>query len=181
MSRQSLRSEKIFKIKKLKKWTTEEDEIIKNMTLQKTRKKWKNIKELLTKKSAVDCIARYKTTCFNQGKWTPEEDKVLLKFHSVLGNNWAAISRLIKVRNWKQVRDRYTNHLDPDICQESFSQKEDELVSKLHQVYGTRWSLYLQYMANRTADQIKNRFNSTIKRKIKSLNTSTSTVSHKVF
>ncbi len=181
MTRHPFTSEKIFEIKKIKKWTEEEDNILKKMTLGKNRKNWKNITKNLLGKSVLDCIARYRMICFNQGKWTSEEDEKLLKFHNILGNNWAAISRLIKVRNWKQIRDRYTNHLDPNVSLKSFSPDEDEMVFKLHNIYGAKWKLYTKSLPNRTADQIKNRFYSTIKRKISSLNTSSSSISNKVF
>ncbi len=160
------KSKKIFEIQKIKKWTEEEDKILKKMTFQKNRKNWKNISKFLPG---------------NHGKWTPEEDKNLIKFQNLLGNNWATISRLIKVRNWKQIRDRYTNHLDPDISKKTFSHEEDETVFKKYPILGTRWSRYTKYIPKRTADQIKNRFNSTIKRKIQSLYTSSSSVRNKSY
>jgi len=175
------KSKKIFEIQKIKKWTEEEDKILKKMTFQKNRKNWKNISKFLPGKSCLDCMARYRMTCFNHGRWTPEEDQNLIKFHNLLGNNWATISRLIKVRYWKQIRDRYTNHLDPDISKKTFSHEEDETVFKKYPILGTRWSLYTKYIPKRTADQIKNRFNSTIKRKIQSLYTSSSSVRNKSY
>ena len=161
------KSEKIFKIRKIKTWSRQEDELIKEMILNRKRKSWTSIIKLMNKKSSLDCIARFKSICFNRGKWTPEEDEVLLKYYSVLGGNWAAISKLMKVRNWKQVRDRYTNHLDPQISQNSFSDDEDLRIYQLHQIYKNKWSSYIKHLPHRTADKIKNRFNSSIRRKIK--------------
>jgi hypothetical protein len=161
-------SEKIFKVKKIKTWSEREDEILKKMTKNTKRKNWAKIVPFLRRKTISDCISRYKTICFNQGPWSLEEDQALLKFHSVLGNNWSLISRMIKVRNWKQVRDRYINHLDPRVVHGTFSPKEDEKVYELYQILGNNWSFYLAHLPDRTADQIKNRFNSTIKQRLKS-------------
>ncbi len=163
----SEKSEKIFKIRKIKTWTKQEDELIKEMIHNRKRKSWISIIKQMNKKSSLDCIARFKSTCFNRGRWTSQEDEVLLKYYSVLGGNWAAISKLMKIRNWKQVRDRYTNHLDPQISQDVFSPDEDLMIYHLHQIYGNRWSAYIDHLPHRTADKIKNRFNSSIRRKIK--------------
>lgn len=159
-------NQKIFEVTKIKKWGQKEDEILITKTKNRKRKNWVKILPLLKGKTISDCVARYKNICFNHGKWSKEEDETLLKFHSLLGDNWAVISNLMKVRNWKQIRDRYLNNLNPKVIQDTFSEKEDLKIFELYPSLGTKWSSYLPNFPDRTADQIKNRFNSTIKRKI---------------
>jgi hypothetical protein len=64
----------------------------------------------------------------------------------------------------KQIRDRYTNYLDPAICKSKFSTEEDFQILQLHNKYGNKWILIKQFVPGRSGDCIKNRFNSSIKR-----------------
>jgi hypothetical protein len=150
---------------KKKVWSEEEDKKIKNVPLINNRKMWSEIIPQLNNKTAQDCISRYKATCFNRGKFTPEEDNKLLKIHSELGHDWAQISRRMGSRNWKQVRDRYMNYLDPNINQKPFTISEDVLIFDIFEICGSKWKLYPKFMPGRTPDIIKNRYNSSIKGK----------------
>ena len=154
-----------MKSKYNKIWSLEEDALIKEMSLCPDRKSWKNIIHRMNNKSVHECISRYKALCFKRGRWSSEEDQELLKLQQEYGNDWATIARRMKARNWKQVRDRYLNYLDPSISNEGFSIEEDILIYDLYTKLGSQWKLYTPYLPGRTADKIKNRYNSSIKNK----------------
>ena len=42
-------------------------------------------------------------------------------------------------RTWKQLRDKYTNYLRPDINKDDWSIEEDQKILKLISEHGTKW------------------------------------------
>jgi hypothetical protein len=151
-------------------WSLEEDALIKEISLCPDRKNWKNIIHRMNNKSVHECISRYKSICFKRGRWSNEEDQELIELQQDLGSDWAAIARSMKARNWKQVRDRYLNYLDLSISNGAFSIDEDILIYDLYEKLGNQWKLYSSHLPGRTADKIKNRYNSSIKNKELTIN-----------
>lgn len=47
--------------------------------------------------------------------WTEEEDREVLMLVKKGGKNWNTISKVLKTKNGKQIRERYINKLDPGI------------------------------------------------------------------
>jgi hypothetical protein len=70
----------------------------------------------------------------------------------------------MKSRNGKQIRDRFINILDPEIKKGKFTDEEDDKLIKLYMKNGPRWAYISNFFPNRTADMIKNRFHSSIKK-----------------
>ena len=79
--------------------------------------------------------------------------------------NWTTISKYIANRTGKQCRERYFNQLNPIINKQKFTKEEDQIILQSHQQFGNRWSKIKQFLPGRTDNQIKNRFNSFLKRK----------------
>ena len=61
-------------------------------------------------------------------------------------------------RTWKQIRDKYLNYLRPGINKDEWSLAEDMRILELLKRHGTKWKLIQLEMANRTDNQIKNRY-----------------------
>jgi len=100
----------------------------------------------------------------NKGTWTDEEDQLLNKMvleHGAKG--WNFISSVLPGRLGKQCRERWHNHLDPNIVKEKWTLEEDKNLMRLYNLYGKKWSLIAKYMSGRTDNTIKNRFNSALK------------------
>lgn len=74
-------------------------------------------------------------------------------------------------RSAKQCRERWHNHLDPDIKKEPISHEEEIQIFKLHQKYGNKWAQISNEMPGRTDNAIKNQFHSILRKQVKKINT----------
>ena len=162
--------EKIFLIKKVinqKKWTKEEDLDLINLVQNYKGKKWKEVASYFHNKTPLQCFSRYKRIKpgINKGTWKKDEDNLIISLIEKYGKSWSKISKIIQTRNGKQIRDRYTNVLAPNINKNKFSVEEDNLLIQLYQKFGPKWSKIHTYFKNRTTDMIKNRFHSSLKKK----------------
>jgi hypothetical protein len=158
----------IRKIKNQKKWTKEEDQQLISLAEKYSEKHWKEISKLFNKKNALQCFSRYKRIKpgIIKGSWKREEDMRIIELVHKYGKSWSKISKIIKSRNGKQIRDRFINVLDPEIRKGKFTEEEDRTLIILYQKLGPKWATIAKYFPNRTADMIKNRFHSSIKKKI---------------
>lgn len=160
----------IRKIKNQKKWTREEDVLLIALAEKFNEKHWKEISKRFTKKNSLQCFSRYKRIRpgIIKGSWKKDEDQIIFELVRKYGKSWSKISKILGTRNGKQIRDRYINVLDPEIRKGKFTEEEDHKLIALYKQYGPKWATIGKYYLNRTADMIKNRFHSSIKKKITS-------------
>ena len=156
----------IIKIKNKKKWNKEEDQLLIDLADRYKEKHWKDISSSFSNKNALQCFSRYKRIRpgIVKGSWNKDEDDRILKLVDVYGKCWSKISKVLNTRNGKQIRDRYINVLDPDIKKGKFTEEEDKHLIKLYLENGPKWATISKHFENRTADMIKNRFHSSIKK-----------------
>ncbi|XP_058734081.1 MYB-like transcription factor ODO1 [Vicia villosa] len=103
-----------------------------------------------------------------KGPWTAEEDKKLINF--ILTNGqccWRAVPKLAGLRRCgKSCRLRWTNYLRPDLKRGLLNEAEEQLVIDLHARLGNRWSKIASRLPGRTDNEIKNHWNTHIKKKL---------------
>lgn len=74
------------------------------------------------------------------------------------GKKWHLISKEVSFRTSIQVRERYLNHLDPQINKDPWTTEEDKKLWHLYLVHGSKWSLISREFQGRPAYMVKNRF-----------------------
>ncbi|RWW48681.1 hypothetical protein BHE74_00045227 [Ensete ventricosum] len=103
-----------------------------------------------------------------KGPWSAEEDNKLINF--ILANGhccWRAVPKLAGLlRCGKSCRLRWTNYLRPDLKRGLLSEAEERLVIDLHARLGNRWSKIAALLPGRTDNEIKNLWNTHIKKKL---------------
>ncbi|GMJ01444.1 myb domain protein 83 [Hibiscus trionum] len=104
-----------------------------------------------------------------KGLWSPEEDEKLMKYMLSNGQGcWTDIARNAGLqRCGKSCRLRWINYLRPDLRRGAFSPQEEELIIHLHSILGNRWSQIAARLPGRTDNEIKNFWNSTLKKRMK--------------
>ncbi|ONK72587.1 uncharacterized protein A4U43_C04F20960 [Asparagus officinalis] len=104
----------------------------------------------------------------NKGAWTKEEDERLSAYIRQHGEGcWRSLPKAAGLlRCGKSCRLRWINYLRPDLKRGNFTEEEDELIIKLHSLLGNKWSSIAGELPGRTDNEIKNYWNTRIKRKL---------------
>ncbi|WVZ10805.1 hypothetical protein V8G54_015335 [Vigna mungo] len=104
-----------------------------------------------------------------KGPWSPEEDAKLKAYieHHGTGGNWIALPQKIGLKRCgKSCRLRWLNYLRPNIKHGGFSEEEDNIICSLYVSIGSRWSIIAAQLPGRTDNDIKNYWNTRLKKKL---------------
>lgn len=105
--------------------------------------------------------------------WNSLEDENLTQLTLEKGKKaWTSLARELNlrvhrglpIRQGKQCRERYYNHLDPGLKKEKWTPEEDLTLINVQKVLGNKWSKIAEKISGRTENQIKNRFHSLYKK-----------------
>ncbi|KAL8035521.1 hypothetical protein ABFX02_12G102300 [Erythranthe guttata] len=103
-----------------------------------------------------------------KGVWTPEEDNKLFTYMQQHGHaKWRDLPLKAGLRRCgKSCRLRWNNYLRPDIKRGEFSLKEGQTIIQLHALLGNRWSRIARHLPKRTDNEIKNYWNTNLKKRL---------------
>ncbi|KAK9748418.1 hypothetical protein RND81_02G055800 [Saponaria officinalis] len=104
-----------------------------------------------------------------KGPWSPEEDAKLKSYieNHGMGGNWIALPQKIGLKRCgKSCRLRWLNYLRPNIKHGGFSEEEDKIILSLYVSIGSRWSIIAAQLPGRTDNDIKNYWNTRLKKKL---------------
>ncbi|EPS64349.1 hypothetical protein M569_10432, partial [Genlisea aurea] len=107
-------------------------------------------------------------TALKKGPWTKEEDQKLLAYIREHGHGrWRSLPAKAGLqRCGKSCRLRWTNYLRPDIKRGKFSMQEEKAIIRLHALLGNRWSAIAAHLPKRTDNEIKNYWNTRLKKRL---------------
>ena len=118
---------------------------------------------------AVDAMLRLSQP--KRRMWQPDEDNVLTSLVQAHGaTGWTVIAdafveRTGVQRNGKQCRERWCDHLDPDLITDTLTEEEKKTLHALHEKFGTQWTEYREHMPHRSSIWFKNFINGDKRRK----------------
>ncbi|CAB9500440.1 Myb-related protein A [Seminavis robusta] len=105
--------------------------------------------------------------------WSSEEDQTLLDSINAFGLKelkWAVLAQAVAGRTGKQCRERYLNHLQPNLKGQDMGwlPAEDALICHLYNAIGSKWSMIAKLVRGRSENAVKNRYHY-IRRKLDKL------------
>ncbi|XP_047320319.1 transcription factor RAX3-like [Impatiens glandulifera] len=107
-------------------------------------------------------------TKVKKGPWSPEEDATLKNYiHNYgTGGNWITLPHKSGLKRCgKSCRLRWLNYLRPDIKHGGFNEEEDNIICSLYTKLGSRWSIIASQLSGRTDNDVKNYWNTKLKKK----------------
>ncbi|CAO1945567.1 unnamed protein product [Urochloa humidicola] len=107
-------------------------------------------------------------TSVKRGPWSPEEDELLRSYvhNHGTGGNWIALPHKAGLnRCGKSCRLRWLNYLRPDIKHGGYTEQEDRIICSLYNSIGSRWSIIASKLPGRTDNDVKNYWNTKLKKK----------------
>ncbi|KAL1204677.1 Transcription factor MYB65 [Cardamine amara subsp. amara] len=113
------------------------------------------------------CRSRGRGSVLKKGPWTSNEDGILIDYVKKHGEgNWNAVQKHTSLaRCGKSCRLRWANHLRPNLKKGAFSQEEEQLIVEMHAKMGNKWAQMAEHLPGRTDNEIKNYWNTRIKRR----------------
>ncbi|BAT94515.1 hypothetical protein LR48_Vigan02g184300 [Vigna angularis] len=125
----------------------------------------------------ANCENQY---AMNRGPWSAEEDKILMNYVQVHGEGkWRELSKRAGLKRCgKSCRLRWLNYLKPDIKRGNISSDEEDLIIRLHKLLGNRWSLIAGRLPGRTDNEIKNYWNTYLRKKVEHKHSQNDVVGH---
>jgi len=149
------------------KWSADEDELLSQLVAE--TENWMEIAQRFPGRTTKQVISHWKKVAnpsIVRGSWTGDEDKLILQWVFQNGpQKWSNLAEHLPGRIAKQCRERWFNHLDPGIKRTTWTDAEDQIITEAIRKFGTKWADIARLLPGRTDNSVKNRWNSTLRRR----------------
>lgn len=157
-------------------WTKEEDVQLWNAIKEFGTRKWMQIAKRVPGKDHKQCLQRWNKVLnpkLKKGRWKEEEDKQLVSLVLEQTNKeanksikWNVISEAMGCsRSAKQCRERWVNHLNPEVKKVEWSEEEDRTLLALHEEFPNKWANISRCLPGRSESMVKSRLTKLTKAK----------------
>lgn len=142
------------------RWSSEEDSLLNSAVDEYGPKQWTKVAERVGTRNATQCRQRWVKVldpAISKGKWTREEDTLLVTLVAQKFKSWGDVASHIPGRTHKQCRDRWTQHLDPALNTDVFTDEEDQRLLQLHRDHGNKWAT-IAHVLGRAPNTVRSRW-----------------------
>ncbi|RYG69817.1 hypothetical protein EON64_01765 [archaeon] len=137
---------------------------------------WTDIARLMGGRTGGQCLTRWRShlnPSLKKGKWTSEEDALILEQRNKFGRTWVEISKMLTDRCDADIRERYLNLVRPKTGKRppyrKWSPEEDDLLRKVVEENSEgNWELVARHFPDRSLYQVYRRWNEGMNPNLKS-------------